>query len=260
MSRSRARSAPALGALGVELARRGPLAVASIAIGAVTTFALLTVAFVVAARGGRALPQLPSVASSALAWGAGVTLAFAAAAHALRRDREQGIRALVRARGGSTVAYLRGRILGLVLLVALVVVGGTLVVGVASAALVGRGAFASAARGAGAAVAYATAFSITIGPVALAALGARSRFGGYLALVSVLVVPEMLGRFTAQMLPRGWQELTSIPAALGALRASLSPDVDVAGLLRSIVVLAAVIAIAIAVVRAQIARVDAEGA
>ncbi len=233
----------------------------SLAIGALTTFAMVVAAFVVAARGGRALAQLPSVTASALAWGAGVMLAFAASTRALRRDRDDGVRALVRARGGSTPAYVGGRVVGLAVLVAVVVAGGTLVAGVASTALANPGSVARVAKGAGASLAYAVAFSVTIAPVALAALGARSRIGGYFALVSVLVLPELFGRWTAQMLPRGWQELTSIPATLGALRTALTPGTfDVATLLRASVVLAAIAAIATAIVRTQVARVDAEGA
>jgi len=248
-------------ALGVALARRGPLAVAALVVGALTTFAMLVIAFVVAAHGGRSLAQLPSVASSALAWGAGVMLAFAASSRALRRDRDDGVRALVRARGGSTGAYVGGRVAGLVALVALVVGGGTLLAGVASTALATRGAVAHVAMGTGAAIAYALAFAATVAPVALASLGARSRVGGYFALLSVLVLPELLGRWTAEMLPRGWQDLTSIPAALGSLRSALTPGaIDVASLLRSLVVLAAIAAIATAIVRTQVARVDAEKA
>lgn len=259
VSPARARSAPALGALGIALARRGPLAIASIAIGVLTTFAMIVGAFVLAARGGRSLAQLPGVTASALAWGAGVMLAFAASTRALRRDKDDGVRALVRARGGSTPAYVGGRIAGLVVLVAIVVAGGTLIAGVASTALASSGNVARVAKGAGAAVVYALAFSATIAPVALAALGARSRIGGYFALVSVLVLPELFGRWTAQMLPRGWHELTSIPAVLGALRAALTPGTfDVATLLRASVVLAAIAAVATVIVRTQVARVDAE--
>jgi len=253
-----ARSLPAV-SLGVALARRGPLAIAAIAIGAVTTFAMIVAAFVVASRGGRSLLHLPSVASSALAWGAGVLLAFAASARALRRDRDDGVRALWRARGGTAPSYLVGRVAGLVVVVAVVVAGGTLLAGVASTALAGRASVARVAASSAAALVYAVAFSATVAPVALAALGARSRIGGYFALLFVLVLPEMFARWTAHVLPYGWQELTSIPAALGALRSSLSPDShDVPTALRAIVVLAAVSAIALAVVRTQIARVDSE--
>ena len=61
------------------------------------------------------------------------------------------------------------------------------------------------------------------------------------------------------MLPREWSDLASIPSALGALRTALMPPgIDYAHLLRASVVLLAVIAIATAALRQQIARVDAE--
>jgi hypothetical protein len=252
------RSLPGV-SLGVALARRGALATVSIAIGALTTFGMVVAAFVVDSRSAHTLRHVPGVASSALAWGAGVTLAFAASARALRRDRDDGVRALWRARGGTTQRYVVGRVLGIVLVVAAIVAGGTLVCGLASTALSGRAALGRVAGSAAASLAYALAFSATVAPVALASLGARSRVGGYLALVTVLVLPELFAGWTARMLPAAWSELTSIPSVLGALRASLTPGaVDVAMALRALVVLAAVSAVALAIVRTQVARVDAE--
>jgi hypothetical protein len=154
---------------------------------------------------------------------------------------------------------LVGRLAGLVVVVAAVVAGGTLLAGVAATALAGRASVVRVAVSSVAAILYAVAFAATVAPVALAALGARSRVGGYFALLFVLVVPELFKSWTTNVLPYGWQELTSIPAALAAFRSALTPDsVDVATALRAIVVLAAVSAIALAVVRTQIARVDSE--
>lgn len=260
MLRNTAMAAPrarALAALGWTMARSGPLAVASIAIGALTTVGMIVAAFVLARHGGRALAQLPSVASSALAWGAGILLAFSSAAHALRRDREQGIRALVRARGGSASSYLWGRVAGLFLVLALVVVGGTLLTGVAATALASKGAVLRVARGSAASTLYALSFSVIVAPVALAALGARSRAGGYVALVMMLVVPELFAGWTEELLPRGWEELTSIPAILTAVRGSLVA-LDGARLARALFAVVVVAAIATAIVRQQMARVDAE--
>ena len=47
----------------------------------------------------------------------------------------------------------------------------------------------------------------------MATVGARSRIGGYVALLAVLVAPEAAISWTSTILPAGWEELTSIPAA-----------------------------------------------
>jgi hypothetical protein len=256
MSSSRAR---ALAALGASLARSGALATTAVIVGGVTTLGFITTAFILGARGSRALAQLPSVASSALAWGAGILLAFAAAVHALRRDRDHGVRALVTVRGASTAAYLRARVIGLGVVLAVVVGGGTALVSISSAAVAPATRVAFVAEAGAASIAYALAFALTMAPVALATLGARSRAGGYLWLVAVVVLPEVLQGWIAPMLPRDFSDLGSIPSALGAFRtALLPPEIDYAHLLRASVVLLAVIAIAVAVVRQQIARVDVE--
>lgn len=248
-----------LAALGATLARSGPLAVFALIVGGATTLGFVATAFVLGARGSRALAQLPGVASSALAWGAGILLAFAAGVHALRRDREQGIRALVHARGATTGAYLRGRVIGMVAVLAIVVVGGTALVGISATSVASSARVAFVAKASGASLAYALAFALTIAPVSLAALGARSRAGGYLWLVGVVFLPEILSGWIAPMLPRDFDDLASIPSALAGIRTALMPPgVDYEHLARASLLLAVVIAIAIAIVRQQIARVDAE--
>jgi hypothetical protein len=258
------RRKPALFALSVRLARRGPLAVFALVLAAVITFGGVALAFAVARRpggGGAALADVPAFVASLLGWGAGVMLAFAASTHALRRDRDEGIRALVRARGATSRAYLWGRIGGLVVVIAIAVVGGTLLTAIASTALATRASLVAVAQGSAASLVYAAAFSAMLGPVALAALGARSRAGGYMWLLGVLIVPELFEGWTSQILPEGWRDLGSIPGALAALRGALMPPgVDAAKIGRSAVVVAAVIALALLVVHRQLARVEAEEA
>jgi hypothetical protein len=216
------------------------------------------------ARGDRSegLASVPLVASSALAWGAGTLLAFAASVHAFRSDRDRGIRALIAARARSDGEYLWSRVLGLTRVLAAVTVGGTFIVGVSSA-LAARGGHLAlrTLESTGAAIVFSLAFAATLAPVALATLGARSRVGGYLALVFVLVLPELLQGWVTSILPEGWGELASIPGALGALRASLLPWVaDPLRFTRALAVLALVVALALLVVRGQLARFDREPA
>jgi hypothetical protein len=250
-------------ALGWKLALEGLLAKVSAALGAGTVLACVIWAIAVA-RGDHSegLTSVPLVASSALAWGAGTLLAFSASVHAFRLDRDRGIRALVAARARSDGEYLGARVLGLTRVLGAVTVLGTAVVGV-SAALAARGGPLAlrTLESTGAAVAFSAAFATTLAPVALATLGARTRVGGYFALLFVLVLPELLQGWLTHVLPEGWAELVSIPGALGALRASLAPGgLDPLRFARAFAMLALVVALALLAVRAELARFDREAA
>src|SRR5262249_44778017 len=161
-------------ALGVWLAVRGGRATLGMVLAALCAFTSVVAAF--ALRGdvdAERVSALPVIASSAIAWAAGVVLAFGAAMGAFWRDREQGIVALTRARGVTAGQYLRGRVGGLAIVLALVGGGATLVASAAS--LWAAGASAREARLGAGALAYAIAFAATVAPVAMATLGGRSR-------------------------------------------------------------------------------------
>jgi len=260
MESRRARGAGLL-ALGWALALEGAVAKVSLVVAALIVFGGLVTA-VVMARGDHpeSLADVPLVASSALVWGAGTLLAFAAAAHAFRRDKVSGIRALVASRARSDGEYLAARVVGLARVVAAVTATGTLAVGIASA-LVARGSGLAIHTLATtmAAVVFSVAFAAVIAPVGFATLAARSRVGGYLALTVVLVLPELLAGPMSTILPEGWGELVSIPGALGALRASLLPgSIDPLRLLRASALITLLILASMLVVRGQLARFDRE--
>jgi hypothetical protein len=97
-----------------------------------------------------------------------------------------------------------------------------------------------------------------MGPVAMAALSARTRIGGYFALIAVLFVPELLSPWTSSLLPAGWQELTSIPAALDAVRGAIAwPSAALAPGARALAGLSAVIAVSLLVVAVRVGQIDA---
>jgi hypothetical protein len=245
----------------MSLARRGAAAVFSMGFAALVVVGAVVLAIVLTHRGAEhLLERIPILTSTSLAWLAGATLAFAAAAGSLTADATNGIRTLIVVHAGPTRAYVRGRVLGLVLLVALVVGGGTLVTGAACAALAPRPELVARTLSAtAAALVYAVAFAVVIGPVAFAALGARSRVGGYLALLLVLVVPEVVEPLVAPSIPDPWNELVSLPSALGAMRAAITPpDVDLWRFSRAAAVLAFVATVAFALVQTEVARLDAE--
>jgi hypothetical protein len=238
-------------ALGTWLAARGAPAAVGMALAAVGALGSVVLAVTLGRTDSAAAAELPFVESSAIAWTAGLTLALASSARAIARDREQGVLALVRSRGASRGAYVRGRVGGLVGVLATAVGGATLVGGIAATSVAHPA--LPAARAGLAAVVYAVAFAGTLGPVAMAALGARTRMGGYLALLAVLVLPELLSSWTGAVLPRGWHELTSIPAALAAVREGVAAPA-VAGIpmvARALAGLAAVVALSLVVVAAR---------
>ncbi len=253
----------ALAALGVELSRRGPLAVVSLLVSLLTVLGALALTASLMRRGGATtFEEVPSLAAGALAWGGGVLLAFAVSVHALKRDREAGITALLRARGASLVGYLWTRVGGLTALLVVVVAGGTLLVGLVATLLAARaGTSLRTLQGTGAAVAYALAFAFTLGPLAMAALASRSRIGGYGFLLVVLVLPELLAPTTGALLPYGFGELASIPGALTALRAALMPPgVDGWRAARALFVLVLVALLSLAAVRRAARRAQREEA
>lgn len=248
---------------GAALGRRGVLVGICIAIAMLITAGACVTALLVA-RGGATSPlsAVPDLASSALAWGAGVTLAFGSAVHALRRDRKDGVRHLLRSKGMSVGAYLFARVGGLALVLAVVIGGGTLITGLVSTLAATRvGAASTVLQATVASVLYATMFSIVLAPVALASLGARARVGGYLWLLFILVLPELFESWTRGLLPKAWGDLVSIPAALASFRAALMPPgVDFVRCARASIFLLLVLAVAVLVLRREIAKLDAEEA
>ncbi len=240
-----------MAALGLDLARRGPLATISLVVGVLTVLGALIATAGLVRRGGSSFEEVPSLTAGALAWGAGVLLAFAVSVQALKRDREAGITALLRARGAPLGGYLWTRVGGLTGLLVIVVAGGTLLVGVVATLLATRAGIAMRTlQGTLAAVVYAFAFALTLGPLAMAALGPRSRAGGYGWLLVVLVLPEVLAPMTRALLPYGYGDLTSIPGALTSLRTALMPPgVDGWRAMRALFMLALVVALSLAAVR-----------
>lgn len=259
----RARRSVPLLMLGMSLARRGVLPVASIVICIVTAIAMAVVAVMLASKGPQSpAHDVPILASSALAWGGGFLLAFSAAAHALRRDRTEGIRGLFVARTTSLRGYLLGRVGGLAALIALVVAGGTLFCGLAAMGGASRaGSVPRILQATLAGVAFALAFSAVVAPVAFAALGARSRLGGYFFLICVVSLPELLVMTMGSALPESVSDVLSIPSALAALRTSLAPGtLDLARTARAIVALTLVVAFATFLVRRDALQIDEPGA
>lgn len=247
------RRRPRVVSLGLWLLRRQPLVLAGLVLAAIGATA--AAAITLQARPEAAI-HAPAVAAVASAWSVGIVLAFGGALRAIPRDAQDGVLALVRARGVRTRSYAFGRTFALAAIVAIGVGGVTVVAG--ACAMSGSRSVLPALRATCGGLAYCAAFSATIAPVAMAALSPKSRFAGYLSFLAVLVLPELAGSSTAGLFPSGWRELTSIPAALEAVRAGVeSPRSDGLHALRALAVLAALVAIASAIVGSRAAREQA---
>jgi hypothetical protein len=233
-------------------AREGLLPKVAMVLGGLTALVMFGAAIAVARRSGDVEDVTP-LAAQLLAWGAGVLVCFAASMRAFDRDREDGWAALLLRHGVGSATYLATRILGLVFVVGEVVVFGTLAVGlVAMLASPETHTAILAARGAISGLVYGAAFTVVVGPLAVATLGPRGRTTGYLYLLSVLVLPALVARWTGRLVPADWSDLVSVPTALEALRGSLRGTVDPLHAIRALAVLFTTSAIACLWARAQL--------
>lgn len=258
MARLRTRGILPLLALGVSLARRGIMPAIAMTISALTALLLAVLAFVLASRSASPpLHDVPILASSAMAWGGGFFHAFSVAVHALRKDRAEGIRDLLALRTSSVRGYLVARVGGLAAVLAAWIGGGTLFAGLFSLAAGRTSSLLPTLQATGASLAFAVAFSAVIAPVAIAAVGARSRIGGYLLLLFVVGFPELVAGALSGVLPDAITDVLAIPSALGALRSSLAPGgLDPLRALRATVALGLFAAVAVFVVDREIARLE----
>lgn len=243
-------------ALGLHLGTRGVLPKLTLGIAACTSLGMAVVAVVVARHGREtSVADTVKLSTDLLAWGVGVMLAFLTASKALRSDAEQGVVTLARLRGLSLFGYVVGRTAGLALLLFATVAGGAFLPALVGAlAAPTAGAVVQAARALAGALVYGAAYALTMATVCFAALGPRSRFGGYLALLALLVVPELV----SEVLPRDWAGVATIPGALGKLRECLVPGkAGVLAGLRATAVLALVVATSLLVARRAAATAEA---
>lgn len=211
-------------AFGFWLASRGLLVRSAIVLAAGMAIAGAMSSFWLVHHGVSTLETVPLIASEALAWGAGLSLAGAASMRMPYRDAELGVLSFALARGATIQQYVRGRMGGIVLWTFLCVGGGTLVTIAGTIAAVRP--TEDVMRASAGALIFSLAFGGSIAPVAMATLGARSRMRGYVALLLVVGVPELVAPWTSRILPDGWSELTSLPAALGALRSVTEESTD----------------------------------
>jgi hypothetical protein len=237
----------------VWLAARGAAVRASFALVAVGMVAGVTAA--VMSRGRPWGEAVPALGSAVIAWSAGVMVAFVSGLRVVHRDRDEGVLALLRARGIGPAAYVLARAGGFVFVLAASVGAAVACIGVAAVASTGSISTVRASLGA---LAYALAFAATLGPVAMATVGASSRVGGYLALLGVLALPEILAPWTRELLPPGWRELTSIPAALDAVRHGVARAGAGAAAARALIGLSVTIVLSLVVVHVRVKRVLAE--
>ncbi|NOU26449.1 MAG: hypothetical protein HOO96_00970 [Polyangiaceae bacterium] len=199
---------------------------------------------------------VPGVAARAIAWGGGILVAFALAQRAFHRDISDGVVSLLRARGLDPM-YLWGRVGAAMALVGAPVVGGTLLVSVTAVLAATRTGDAwDAVRGGAAALVYSALFTAVLVPLSLAALGGRTRGGGYFFLLLFLVIPEMVSPLTRAFVP---EEMTSIPHALQGLSHAMTVGhLDLRRTTGSVFFLTAVALTTLLYVRREAQRVRSE--
>lgn len=248
-------------ALGFRLSGVGLVAKLSIAIVVLTVVGAVVVALALLKGQAPPLALVPGLTGAAIAWGGGFTFAVAAAAHVFDRDAASGIRGLARTRGVSQRTYVAGRVAGLAVALGLLVVLGTLVTGGVCAAIAGSARHA-VLRTTLATVPYAIGFSIVLAPLAAATLGSRSRSRGYLALLAILIVPE-IAQDSLEAIPERWRSLVGLPSAMATLRDALTPahfDGPLAAAAAAVLFVVAVVAYAFALeAAAQAARAENAG-
>jgi hypothetical protein len=154
--------------------------------------------------------------------------------------------------------YAAARVGAVVLALLSMVGGGTVLVSLAATAAPGALAAGQLMRVSAGAVGYALGFAVVLGPVAMAALGARSRAGGYFSLLAVLLLPLALARWTRALVPPEWAAFVSIPSALDALRDAIDAG-RLAEVARALAVLALFAGLGLAVVRRRARALASEG-
>ncbi len=230
--------------------------------GALTTLVGMGLAGMLAKEGANPpLASLLLLMENAFAYGIGFLVAFGGATQAFRQDRDEGIRALLAARGVTTSEYLVARVAGLALAVAIPTVGGTALTGLVALLVAHRASvLPETARAVLVGVGYASAFSLMVALVALVALGARNRAGGYIVLVVLFLLPDFLSPWTSPLVPPAWAGLVSLPGVLTTLRDTLLPgSFDGALLVRGLAALAGVLLVLALLVRAELFRLDSDG-
>lgn len=187
------------------------------------------------------LAEMVTLTTSALSWGSGATLAFASSLHATRDDVQSGLVELARLRGFSEARYALSRTFGLAVVVFFVIACGAVLTAMASLAVAPRasvGAIASALRSG---VLYGATFAVVVSPLAMAALGARSRLQGYLILLSLLVLPELLRPYTKTLVAPELHDLLTLPTLLGVVQRATGAgghDIEVMRVFRALLALA----------------------
>lgn len=190
-----------------------------------------------------ALGEVLLLHARAVLWGPGFVAVVGATLHAWRRDREEGVVALVQSSGYSLKSWVMARTVVLGAWLLALWAGSTVVV-----SLVVLGANPSMAHGWFAGLVPAAVFAISQSAVLAllgsVCLGPRSRPGGYLLLALILFVPEAVAGWTR---PLVGPDLTSLPSlAMGLANAARPASFDAGRLLGCGVALGLVLMVLVA--------------
>jgi hypothetical protein len=169
---------------------------------------------------GRSALLLCPLVAKGLCWGSSILVGYTACLRVYDRDHRTGNYGLLVARG-LRAHYPWARLAASVAAVVHAPLLGATLIGFAVMLAAGRqGVLAAAAYGLLHGVLYTLLFGLVIVPLMLATLGARTRGGGYFALMTALFLPELVAPITRRFMPA---ELVSLQAAMGAVSAALTP-------------------------------------
>lgn len=225
------------------------LAWVSIALAALATLACLAITFKVR-DDGVALVGAVRLTTSIIWWGATVLMAFALSARILHKLWGEGFSTLLQLRAGRSTAW-QAYLFGMFARLCLAALPPVVLVGIVALVLAGT----DRGRVFGMLIACIVStlfFAATIATVALAALGGRSRAGGYLRLFAILTVPEVVG--SSLTVSKEMRGMLSIPSLLSTLIDALARG-NISRMLTAMFVLAAVNALAIGIVKLEWTRV-----
>ncbi len=222
----------------------------AIALVVLATLACFVVTFRVR-NDGVALVGAIRLSTSIIWWGgATVLMAFAQSARVLHKLWGEGLSTLLQLRAGRRTAW-QAYLFGMVARLCIVALPPIALVGIFSLAL--------APSDHGRIVAMLVAclvstlfFSGTLASVAMAALGGRSRAGGYLRLFAILTIPELVG--SSLTVSKEMRGMLSVPSVLSTLVDSIAHG-NMSRMLTASFVLVAVNVLAIGIIKLEWTRV-----
>ncbi len=169
-------------------------------------------------------PLFPVAASNAMTLGPGVFVVLALTVDVFRRDRREGVWNYYRSRGVRFNEYARTRMLGAFVLTFLAVFAAPLLLGMVGLLFAPNARLSMAMLGTFVGVTlFSLSYAALLVALAWAAFAPRPFAKGYVMVLLVMVLPEIVAPYVSGWLPEGWVDLLTVRTLLASFRASLLP-------------------------------------